>query len=241
MNPSLALVIAPPLALAENWCSMSPAAAEQKETALADSALIGKVTTKAENDVAGRALAMLQQLSRDLENERKKMTDPYVEAQRMVKRMVDTFRDEIDREAARVAELMKGFAREEQRRIREEQEAQQRELERIERERLEALRKTQTDQEAQAVMEHADQQARIAAKPVEITRARGQSNRKKWRITQINDFLLVKSRPDLVRRIEWDMAEIKRILDEGGKLPGVTAEEDMTISVRQRSGRAIDV
>jgi hypothetical protein len=319
MNGDLALVVAPRLELAPSWCRISEEAVAQKEEALANSALIGAVRNREQNDEAGAALARLQTLSRSLEAHRKEITDPFVEAQRTAKRIVDEFRDDIDREAGRVEELMKSFAIEERRRAREVEEAQRRELERIEREKQAELRRIQEEQarrdqaardareaaerlareareaaeaaeraarhaqskaereaavqvaqQALAVSQSAQQTAfraetcaqqsaeiaeerallvteraelatRLEAKPVEITRTRGQSTRKRMRITQINDFALLKARPDLVRTIEWDRAQILEILNSGGQLPGVTAEEDLSISVRQRKPRTIEV
>lgn len=89
--------------------------------------------------------------------------------------------------------------------------------------------------------ENASNAAYVESRPVEITRAKGQTVRKKWKITQINDFQLMKSRPDLVRKVEWDRLAINQILNEGGTLPGVTAEEDLSIGTRGGSRPLIDV
>ena len=270
------------------------AAIAQKNSALANSALIGKVTNAAENKTAIEAMKSLKSLSSQFERERKETTEPLLEAQRKLKRAVDMERDDLDREFGRLECLAKDFALEEQRRIREEQEAQQRELARIEaekqaelkriadeqarvereareaREAAELAAREATNAEArkaaeaariaaeeqsrkaqasaaqaaaltQTVTENADLRSRIEAKPVEAQRAYGQANRKVWVIKQINDFQLMKSRPDLVRKVEWDMLAIKQILNEGGTLPGVIAEEDLKIGVRGMAMKAIDV
>ena len=60
--------------------------------------------------------------------------------------------------------------------------------------------------------------------------------RKIWVIDQINDFQLMKARPDLVRKVEWDLSALKEALGESGKLPGVIAHED--IKVDNRGGKA---
>ena len=319
MTSDLALVIAPRLALAPSWCRISAEAVTMKEEVLADSALIGVVRNRDQNDEAGAALARLQGLSRSLEAHRKEITDPFVEAQRTAKRIVDEFKDDLDREAGRIEELMKGFAIEERQRARELEQAQRRELERIEREKQAELRRIQEEQarrdqaareareaaervareareaseraertaktahskaeyeaaaaaaqQAQAVSQSAQQTAfraeacaqqsaeiaeeraqlvteraelatRLEAKPVEITRTRGQSTRRVMKITQINDMALFRARPDLVRAIDWDRVQILEILNAGGQLPGVTAEEDLSISVRRRAPKPIDV
>ena len=51
----------------------------------------------------------------------------------------------------------------------------------------------------------------------------------------------MKARPDLVRKIEWDMVAIKQLLDQGVKLPGVTAEEDLRIGVRGKMAATVEV
>ena len=241
MNQELSMITAASLSLPADFCRLAPEAQTAKELALSESALFGKVTTKMENDLAGQALGRLQALSRALESQRKKITDPFLEAQRYVKRLVDEFKDEIDQESARVELLMKDFALAERSRAREEVELQQRELDRIERERQAALATAKTEDEKAAIEDKADLTARIAAKPVEIARSAGQTTRKIWKITQINDFQLVKARPDLVRRIEWDKVAITEILNTGGKLPGVTAEEDLTIHVRRNAVKTIEI
>jgi hypothetical protein len=90
-------------------------------------------------------------------------------------------------------------------------------------------------QQAQLAQERADQAAMLESKPVDINRARGQFVKKVWVIDQINDFQLMKARPDLVRKIEWDLVGLKQALSDGQKLPGVTAHED--IGVGNRGGK----
>jgi len=274
--------------------ALTTEAVKQKEQALATSALIGRVTNAAENKTAIEAMKDLKALSLQFERERKELTEPLLEAQRALKRAVDTERDELERELGRLECLAKDFALAEQRRIREEQEAQQRELERIEREKQAELKRIADEQAriereareareaaerqareatnakaraeaekarlaaeeqakaaqaaaaqaaalTQTITENAELKARIESKPVETQRAYGQANRKVWNIKQINDLQLMRSRPDLIRKVEWDMVAIKQILNEGGTLPGVIAEEDLKIGVRSQKQFTVDV
>jgi hypothetical protein len=96
-------------------------------------------------------------------------------------------------------------------------------------------------QQAQLATERADQAAMLESKPVEISRARGQSVCKVWIIDQINDFQLMKARPDLVRKIEWDLTGLKQALADGQKLPGVVAHEDIGVGNRGGKAALIDV
>jgi hypothetical protein len=288
---STSLIQVQPLNITKDWCVINDEAKRQKELVLSSSALVGKVTNQKENDTATSAMKQLKSLSGALERERKDLTEPLLEAQRALKRAVDTERDDLDRECGRIECLVKDFALAERRRILEEQEMQQRELERIERERqaelkritdeqariereaLEAKLKAEAEAKAatnkaqrdaaakamleaetkqaeasknaaaatQQVQEAADLATRIESKPVEITRSIGQNTRKIWVIKQINDFQLMRSRPDLVRKIEWDIAAIKEVLNSGGTLPGVVAEEDLRVGVRGKAPTLIEV
>lgn len=86
--------------------------------------------------------------------------------------------------------------------------------------------------QTQIVTEAASNAAYVESRPVDITRARGQAIRKVWVIDQINDFQLMKARPDLVRKIEWDLTGLKQALADGQKLPGVIAHEDIHVDTR---------
>ena len=105
----------------------------------------------------------------------------------------------------------------------------------------ERLAKEQAEQAARIAQESADLQSRAESQPIQITRTAGQQNRKQWVIKQINDFQLMRARPDLVRKVEWDMVAIKELLNSGIKLPGVIAEEDLKISVRGNATKVVDV
>lgn len=267
MKLEIAIVNAPALPVFKP--ELNAAAIEEKEHALSIAALIGKVTNKAQNDAAVDAMRRLKNLSNAIERQRKEVTEPFIEAQRALKRMVDAHREELDRENGRLECLVKDFTIAEQRRIREEQEAQERELRRIEAEKQAELKRIADEQarlarEAQAatdaaakqaaeaeqarlaaeaarVTELADHRAALESRPVEITKASGQVIRKQWVIQQINDLQLMRARPDLIRKVEWDMVAIKEILNSGQKLPGVCAVEDLRIGTRGGSMKAIDV
>lgn len=65
------------------------------------------------------------------------------------------------------------------------------------------------------------------------TRAHGQTTRTEWEIIEIREFQLLRNRPDLVRKVEFDIRGIKDALSaNGGKLPGVTAKQVINTGVR---------
>ena len=162
-----------------------------------------------------------------------------------------------EQEAARIAAEAERKAREEreaaERLAREAKNKKERaasEAARIEAEKRAADAKAEADRiakqsqdraeaEAQAALERAAQASQIESKPPEIMRAKGQTVKKVWVIDQINDFQLMKSRPDLVRKIEWDMTALKQALeDSDGKVTGVTAHPDINVGIRGRTNLA---
>lgn len=112
---------------------------------------------------------------------------------------------------------------------------------RVERERQDALTREQQARvaiETAAVQEKSGDAAFCASRPIEITRVEGQRTTNDWKITKINDWALAKARPDLVRKIEFDMLAVKAELRKGTKLPGVEAEEVYSAGVKLPPQRA---
>lgn len=106
----------------------------------------------------------------------------------------------------------------------------------------EAARQTKVaEQQTALVNENADLNLRAESAPISVTRAAGQVNKRVWKIKSINDFQLVKARPDLVRKFEWDKLAITEALNAGQKLPGVEAEEDFSIGARGRGSVTVNV
>jgi hypothetical protein len=91
-----------------------------------------------------------------------------------------------------------------------------------------------------AEAEAAQRAESIKPPAVAPVRAEGQVVRTEWEIVRINDWVLSKARPDLVRKIEFDLVGVKAALARGEKLPGVEAREVIKSSVRT-GGRVIDV
>lgn len=113
---------------------------------------------------------------------------------------------------------------------------------RVEAEKQAAIAAEQARQQAQLAQERADAAKLIESRPVEMAKAYGQTVRTKWVIDRINDFQLMKSRPDLVRKIEWNMVELNQALtDNDGKLAGVEAHKDIAVGARGGKNQFIDV
>ena len=95
-----------------------------------------------------------------------------------------------------------------------------------------AQERAELEQRASQIEEKASDAAFVASKPVEITRVQGQVTRNDWEITKINEWAVIKARPDLVRKIEFDTRQIKDELKRGVKIPGIEAREIYKADVR---------
>lgn len=83
-----------------------------------------------------------------------------------------------------------------------------------------------------AIDERAGDAAYVASRPIEITKVTGQRTVFDVEITKLNEWVLMKARPDLVRKIEFDVRAIKDILKRGEKLAGVESREIYKADVR---------
>jgi hypothetical protein len=126
--------------------TIQPQALQLRDDALAGSALIGKVETSAQNELAVRAHIELKRIASTFEKARKALKEPILQAGRDLDRAVNAELIEVEKEIGRLSNLTTQFNQAEQRRVREEQEMQRRELERIEREKQEAIARIAKDQ-----------------------------------------------------------------------------------------------
>lgn len=107
--------------------------------------------------------------------------------------------------------------------------------------RQKALADAQSFERMNAIQEKFNAEA-AGVKPIETpTRATGQVVRTEWEIQEIRELELARARPDLVRKIEFDRIEIKRLLNSGVKLPGVIAKEVTKSSVRAGRTEIVNV
>jgi len=127
--------------------AFSSSALVERDEALDRAALIGKVETGPQNDVAVKAHIGLKRVSAAFEKARKALKEPIIEAGRQLDRTVATELVEVEKEIGRLANLTAAFAMEERRRIAEEQEAQRRELARIELERIAELARIERERQ----------------------------------------------------------------------------------------------
>jgi hypothetical protein len=69
------------------------------------------------------------------------------------------------------------------------------------------------------------------SRPVPVVKAKGQAIREEWEIVSINEHALYRARPDLARKIEFDLVALKAALDNG-PLPGVVAKKGIKVGTR---------
>ena len=236
-----ALIQAPPQPVAK--VQLTAEALAMREAALEAAALVGRVSNAEENEKAVEAQAELKRVSSGFEKARTTITKPLLDAQREIKAKVDAERKELEQELLRISRLIGDFQTLELQRQRAAEAARREEQTKLERERQEALAKAKSHDEVDAVQNHYQERAAVEAPPPPAppTRATGQIVRTDWEVTRINDFVLAKARPDLVRKIEFDMAALKDCLKRGEKLPGVEAKEVVKASVRTTSRPLIEV
>ena len=144
---------------------IAPHALAARDEALANSALIARVTNAEQNKNAVDAHIFLKRVASTFESARKKMKEPLLEAGRQLDRAVSGELIEVEKEIGRLSVLSADFQRAEARRVREEQELQARELARIEAEKqaeIQRIAREQAEAERKA-REAAETAARQAA------------------------------------------------------------------------------
>lgn len=214
-----------------------------KETALALSGVVGKVTNADENQAAVAAQTELYKVKTLAEKARKAAKEPVLEYGKRIDTAAKEFVAELDEEMLRISKLIGDFQTLEQAKARAADQLRMQELAKIEREKAEALAKVTSHEQADAIHAHFNEQAQQSAivAPVVPIRAEGQVVKTDWQITVTNPYDLAKYHPACVK-IEPRLSEIKMLLNEGITVKGITAEKITKASVRLTSERkAIEV
>lgn len=125
---------------------ISPSALQARDEALGNSALIARVENAQQNKDAVEAHIFLKRVATSFEKARKQLKEPLIEAGRQLDRAVAKELADVEKEIGRMEQLTAQFQLQEQRRIREEQEAQARELARIEAEKQAEIQRIAREQ-----------------------------------------------------------------------------------------------
>ena len=242
----------------------------EKEAALNQSALIGRVTSRDTKILAVRAQQALKKVISDLEKARKFWKEPLIVRGRELDTMIEAEKLEPERELSRVTQEVSVFDLAERRRVEEEERLQREQVARIQRERDAEIARlaaeqaakeaearslaskeaqeaalaaiaAQTASQTQQIEEKAADAAYVAARPIEATHVAGQRKATGWKIEILDVYMLAKFRPDLVE-FKPKLGEIKACLNEGQEIRGIKAEREYTSGVRLAPERkAIDI
>lgn len=219
---------------------IAPHALAARDEALANSALIARVTNAEQNKNAVDAHIFLKRVASTFESARKKMKEPLLEAGRKLDRAVSGELIEVEKEIGRLSVLSADFQRAEARRVLEEQELQARELARIEADKNAALAAAKTTEDVQRINEAALLARLAEVKPAVPTRSPGQVIKEDWEITVTNPYELAKFHPDCVK-IEPLLTPIKQALNAGISVKGISATKVTKASVRAGTAPLIEV
>lgn len=222
--------------------SFTPDAYTMRLEALGAAAAITGVQDATSQEKAVLAQSRLQSVLKAVESARAECKAPIIAFGRAIDTAAKDFRAKLEAEILRVSRLIGDFQTLEQAKTKAAEAATKLQLTDLERERQEALAQAQSHDELDAINDEFNRQARAVSgqipKPV---RANNQAVRKNWEIIKINEFQLCRARPDLVRKIEFDMRRLKEELSNDVKLPGVEAREIVTSSVITKHETIIEV
>jgi hypothetical protein len=215
--------------------SFLPSAYERKESSLAASALIGRVSNSAEQETAVAAQIEIKRLLDLVEMARVECKRPILDFGRKIDDAAKTFVAELKKEQLRIGTLIGDFQTLEQARVRAAEAARLKELNDIERQRQEQIATARSHDEIDTINERANQEA-ASVPVVQPRKAEGQVVKEDWSITVTDEWALVRwaiasGAIDCVY-VEARLNPIKARLTAGVSIPGITAKKVVNSSVR---------
>lgn len=205
---------------------------EMSEKALAQAALVGKVTNADENEHAVAAQTELAKYIKLVKKAEDAVKEPLNDLRRKVIDLSKMLVEEADKEGMRLARLVGDFQEKERIRLLAENNAVNQELGEIQRKEATELSTCATVEEQDAVREKFAQQALDAQTAIkQPTRASGQVVSSDWSIEVTDIWALARAHPIAVK-IEPRLSEIKNMLNAGLKVSGVKAEKITKATVR---------
>lgn len=223
--------------------SVTPAAESLKAAALEQAALVARVSSPEQNEVAVKAQASLKELISLVEKMRVAAKQPSLDEGRHIDAVAKSFVAELSTELDRIGQLCGDYQAVLERQRMAAEAAQKAELDRLDRERQAELAKAQTIEQIAEVQEKHDQIAQAVkdSKPVpEPVRATGQVVKSDWEIQVVDVHALYRQHPFCVK-LEPLLGEIKQLLNEGGRVAGVKAMRVTRSDVRAPKGAVVEV
>lgn len=212
--------------------AMTAGALKLKAAALEKSALIGAVTDAKSNETAVEAQTQLKDVLTLFEKSRKAAKQPVLEFCATIDETVKTASKEVVEELTRLAEEIGSYLQLEQAKANAARQTQAEEASRLEKEKAAALAQATTHEQADAIQQHFNEQARVLDQAVvEAPRAKGQVARSDWDITITDIHLLYRTYPNCVE-LKPRLSEIKNVLKQGITPKGVIAKPIVIATVR---------
>ncbi len=212
------------------------------DEALAQAALIAKVTAPEENARAFAAQKAVKVVLNEVERSRKEAKDPLTKMGRAIDALARDLSGDLQEEYNRLGRAIGDFAQAELARQRAAEAARLKGIQERERERERQVAEAETIEEQVAIRERAAEEERVLP-PAPIPApafVKGQTVREDWEIVVVDIWALSRAFPQCVR-IEPNLVEIRERLDLGMTLPGVQAEKVVKSGVRVGTGKAVDV
>lgn len=224
--------------------SFTEQAERMRDVALADAALIGRVTNAEENDKCVVAQRAVHDLIALVEKSRKSVKEPVLKLGKEIDKRAADFVEELRAEEMRLATLAGDWQQllEAQRRAAEL--AKLKELEEIERQKQEALAKAKSLEEHEAIREAAQERAaEVKAAIAEVAapvRAEGQVVTQDWQYEVTDYWALARAHPGLVKIVDCRQ-EILCALRTGAKITGIRAWVVTKSTVRSAKAKELEV
>lgn len=220
--------------------SLHPEAVTLRESALEKSALIGKVDSPTKQQDAVDAQLALKSVLNLLEKHRKLAKEPLIEAGRKLDNFVKSQSEELEAEGLRIATAIGDYQEAERERIAAAERLQNQKMTALEQERDMKLTTAQTVEEADAIREEFSNRASEIKEPIREVKAAGQVVNDDWEITVTDMYALVTNHFGCVK-CEPKLSEIKKLLNRGAKLEGISAKPIVKSTVRARPVKEINV
>jgi len=211
--------------------SLTADAENLKVAAIGRSALVQRVAHKDHLRLCVDAQIALANLLTYAKTSKEFVKRPVIDFGREIEEAYKSYIAEPREEHDRLCRLAGDFAALEDAKAKAREAAKRAELAQIERETLQQIAEAKSLEQVADIRERAAEAAAALPDYVPI-RTTGQTIREEWEIESIDSFVLMRARPDLVRKIEFDRLSIKDELGRGITLPGVIATKVCLSGVR---------
>ncbi len=205
------------------------------ESALAASALVGKVNDAISQAAAFSAQKELKIVLDKIEQDRTDMKAPVLEYGRAIDAHAKSTKADVEAEYLRVGKLLGSFTALERLKQDAAKQIADEELRAITVRTQTALQNARNEEEEEAIRQRQTQECEMVRSVPPITKVEGQSVKDVWIIDRVTDIhALYKEFPECVK-LEILEGAAKKLLEAGKKLPGVVAHKEISSTVRKNN------